>query len=142
MVVTGAVDRDVKTACAPRRRLCILGGSVRRPLSACRVTDVGDLKLPVGSQVCAGNSGFSHTRFKQSSKTRLSCSHAVTEEVHACPPARPRRGPEGSSGSRTSAGGEPIGTKVFTVLSPRKSQGRGSLVGCSPWGRYESDTTE
>ena len=28
------------------------------------------------------------------------------------------------------------------VLSPGKSQGRRSLVGCSPWGRYESDTAE
>ena len=27
------------------------------------------------------------------------------------------------------------------VLSPRKSQGRRSLVGCSPWGCKESDTT-
>ena len=28
------------------------------------------------------------------------------------------------------------------VLLPGKSHGRGSLVGCSPWGRSESDTTE
>ena len=28
------------------------------------------------------------------------------------------------------------------VLLPGESQGRGSLVGCSPWGREESDTTE
>ena len=28
------------------------------------------------------------------------------------------------------------------VLLPRKSHGRRSLVGCSPWGRYKSDTTE
>ena len=28
------------------------------------------------------------------------------------------------------------------VLLPRKSHGRKSLVGCSLWGRYESDTTE
>src|SRR5574341_720683 len=28
------------------------------------------------------------------------------------------------------------------VLSPRKSHGQRSLVGCSPWGREESDTTE
>ena len=28
------------------------------------------------------------------------------------------------------------------VLLPRKSHGRGSLVGCGPWGREESDTTE
>ena len=28
------------------------------------------------------------------------------------------------------------------VLLPRKSHGRRSLVGCSPWGRQESDTTE
>ena len=28
------------------------------------------------------------------------------------------------------------------VLLPRKSPGRRSLVGCSPWGRYESDATE
>ena len=28
------------------------------------------------------------------------------------------------------------------VLLPRKSHGRRSLVGCSPWGRNESDTTE
>ena len=29
-----------------------------------------------------------------------------------------------------------------SVLLPGKSHGRRSLVGCSPWGRYESDTTE
>ena len=28
------------------------------------------------------------------------------------------------------------------VLLPRKSHGRRSLVGCTPWGRKESDTTE
>ena len=28
------------------------------------------------------------------------------------------------------------------VLSPRKSHGQRSLVGCSPWDCYESDTTE
>ena len=28
------------------------------------------------------------------------------------------------------------------VLLPRKSHGRRSLLGCSPWGREESDTTE
>ena len=28
------------------------------------------------------------------------------------------------------------------VLVPGKSRGRRSLVGCSPWGRWESDTTE
>ena len=28
------------------------------------------------------------------------------------------------------------------VLSPGNSHGRRSLVGCSPWGRQESDTTE
>ena len=28
------------------------------------------------------------------------------------------------------------------VLLPGKSHGRRSLVGCSPWGRYESDATE
>ena len=28
------------------------------------------------------------------------------------------------------------------VLLPGKSHGRGSLVGCSPWGCYKSDTTE
>ena len=28
------------------------------------------------------------------------------------------------------------------VLSPGKSRGRRSLVGCSPWSRWESDTTE
>ena len=28
------------------------------------------------------------------------------------------------------------------VLLPGKSHGRKSLVGCSPWGRSESDTTE
>ena len=28
------------------------------------------------------------------------------------------------------------------VLLPRKSHGRRSLVGCRPWGRQESDTTE
>ena len=28
------------------------------------------------------------------------------------------------------------------VLSPGKSHGRRSLVGCSPWGRWGSDTTE
>ena len=29
-----------------------------------------------------------------------------------------------------------------SVLLPEKSHGRRSLVGCSPWGRTESDTTE
>ena len=29
-----------------------------------------------------------------------------------------------------------------SVLLPGKSHGRRSLVGCSPWGRQESDTTE
>ena len=28
------------------------------------------------------------------------------------------------------------------VFLPGESQGRGSLMGCSPWGRTESDTTE
>ena len=28
------------------------------------------------------------------------------------------------------------------LLLPGKAHGRGSLVGCSPWGREESDTTE
>ena len=28
------------------------------------------------------------------------------------------------------------------VLLPGKSHGRGSLVGCNPWGRYKSDATE
>ena len=28
------------------------------------------------------------------------------------------------------------------ILLPGKSHGRRSLVGCSPWGRYKSDTTE
>ena len=44
-----------------------------------------------------------------------------------------------------------LGRKVMTnldsilptpVLLPGKSHGRRSLVGCSPWGRWESDTTE
>ena len=30
----------------------------------------------------------------------------------------------------------------YAVLLPGKSHGRRSLVGCSPWGRWESDTTE
>ena len=30
----------------------------------------------------------------------------------------------------------------FPALLPGKSHGRRSLVGCSPWGRQESDTTE
>ena len=39
--------------------------------------------------------------------------------------------------------GEGNGTSVPTpVLLPGKSHGRRSLVGCSPWGRYELDTTE
>ena len=29
-----------------------------------------------------------------------------------------------------------------TLLLPGKSHGRRSLVDCSPWGHYESDTTE
>ena len=31
---------------------------------------------------------------------------------------------------------------THSSLLPGKSQGRRSLVGCSPWGRQESDTTE
>ena len=37
--------------------------------------------------------------------------------------------------------GEVDGTPT-PVLLPRKSHGWRSLVGCSPWGRYESYTTE
>ena len=33
-------------------------------------------------------------------------------------------------------------TRKPPVLLPGKSHGRRSLVGCSPWGRQESDTTE
>ena len=32
--------------------------------------------------------------------------------------------------------------QLILVLLPGKSHGQRSLVGCSPWGRYESDTTE
>jgi len=32
--------------------------------------------------------------------------------------------------------------QVTLVLLPRKFHGRRGLVGCSPWGRYKSDTTE
>ena len=32
--------------------------------------------------------------------------------------------------------------KAMAVLLPGKSHGWRSLVGCSPWGRYESDATE
>ena len=39
------------------------------------------------------------------------------------------------------AGGEGNGTPLqYSCLE--KSHGQRSLVGCSPWGRYESDTTE
>ena len=31
---------------------------------------------------------------------------------------------------------------TYSVLLPGKSHGRRSLVGCSPWGRKESDMTE
>ena len=33
-------------------------------------------------------------------------------------------------------------THTHTLFLPGKSQGQRSLVGCSPWGRKESDTTE
>ena len=33
-------------------------------------------------------------------------------------------------------------TNTTPVLLPGKPHGRRSLVGCSPWGRWESDTTE
>ena len=35
-----------------------------------------------------------------------------------------------------------MGRHPTPVFLPGESQGRGSLVGCSPWGREESDTTE
>ena len=38
--------------------------------------------------------------------------------------------------------GEGNGTPPTPVLLPGKSHGQRSLVGCSPWGREESDTTE
>ena len=34
------------------------------------------------------------------------------------------------------------GISENAMLLPGKSHGRRSLVGCSPWGRQESDTTE
>ena len=39
-------------------------------------------------------------------------------------------------------GGEGNGTPPTPVLLPGKSHGWRSLVGCSPWGLEESDTTE
>ena len=36
----------------------------------------------------------------------------------------------------------PYSIHHFLVLSPGNSQGQRSLLGCSPWGRKESDTTE
>ena len=36
----------------------------------------------------------------------------------------------------------PLQWQPTPVLLPGKSHGRRSLVGCSPWGREESDTTE
>ena len=33
-------------------------------------------------------------------------------------------------------------TELESTLVPGESQGRQSLVGCHPWGRTESDTTE
>ena len=36
----------------------------------------------------------------------------------------------------------PGGILATPALLPGKSHGRRSLVGCSPWGREESDTTE
>ena len=33
-------------------------------------------------------------------------------------------------------------TATHSVLLPRKSHGRGSMVGYSPWGNKESDTIE
>ena len=35
----------------------------------------------------------------------------------------------------------PVQWHPTPVLLPGKSHGRRSLVGCSPWGRYKSDTT-
>ena len=34
------------------------------------------------------------------------------------------------------------GNGTHSSALPGESQGRGSLVGCRPWGRTESDTTE
>ena len=31
---------------------------------------------------------------------------------------------------------------THSSVLPGESQGRGSLVGCSPWGHFKSDTTE
>ena len=38
--------------------------------------------------------------------------------------------------------GPPNQWQPTPVLLPGKSHGQGSLVGCSPWGRWGSDTTE
>ena len=38
--------------------------------------------------------------------------------------------------------GRAVGGGVCSLMSHLKSHGRRSLVGCSPWGREESDTTE
>ena len=37
---------------------------------------------------------------------------------------------------------DPVDVGNLVSGSPGESQGRGSLVGCRPWGRIESDTTE
>ena len=44
--------------------------------------------------------------------------------------------------NRPSLGGWRRQWQPTPVLLPGKSHGRRSLVGCSPWGREESDTTE
>ena len=47
----------------------------------------------------------------------------------------------GEGGGRGVRDGEGTGTPI-PVLLPGESHGQRSLVGCSPWGRTESDTTE
>ena len=69
----------------------------------------------------------------------------------SCPPHNLAHAPNCSVGSSYLISSQRPGIIVHSrrrqshptpVLLPRKSHGRRRLVGCSPWGREESDTTE
>ena len=78
----------------------------------------------------------SHTRLKQLS------THAGTG--NKVPHAVGQPSPQATAAESAAATRESwhAAIKTTPVLLPGKSHGQRSLVGCSPWGRTESDTTD
>ena len=86
------------------------------------------MKLPTNTNLKTAWGQFSHEQTIYTvCKWQVFLLKAICERSCFCPSQR--------------TNGEGNGTPL-QIFQPGKSHGRRSLVGCSPWGREESDTTE